>query len=1135
MIEEEEAMFMDEREALPKHTELLMENGEKIILEDVIGKGASSIVYHAWRLDCMGKKHKARVKECFPAYVSVVRRGNEVVPTSGSEDEFQKAKDSFRSAYNRSVNIRNTPGLTNLTADAYELYEKNGTFYTIVSYDEGQTYEKQADNTLKDVFEHVKAVAVAIKKYHENGYLHLDMKPENVLVIPETKEHVILFDFDSVVTFEEVKKISGLSYTKGFSAPEQVYGWTDRIGTESDIFSLGALTFFKLFGRVPVLEDYSLGGEIAISKMLFWDERYHPRLKKELSYLFQNSLTVSTITRWSNVDEMIRCLDKLITLSDLKRTYLKCEFNYSGGCFVGRRKELRELEEAMEQDGCRLVLVSGIGGIGKTELVRYYAGLNRDKYDTIAFLDFKDSLEETICSDELFVNNLERGEREETSEYYKRKLKVLRESKNALVIIDNFDISRNKRDDETMKELANCGCKFLFTTREEYKGSRYKQIDVGVMEQEEDLLELFKLHQKREYDSEEWEAVRELCKQVDYHTMAVELFAKHLGDSTDKPSDVLYRLKEKGGITNFDEVIVVQEKDGRRCEQSVLRHFLVMFDVLKLSETEKEVLKSLALLGAVRIRKDIFFKLCSEEGKSCSADVINPVNSLRRRGWIQEDASEKLSLHSIILDLGRSYLKPTSKDCPHIVNGMISYLKEELPNKTECKIREQLTKSFMEGIIGNDLSYVKLCLLYKKPEYLEKAREICLQLQSEDKEALDLLQKIYRLKMEWFGPLWLTSIENVNRLIENAKMAEQYALEYSEENSYLGKFYVELGSELQEFAFVCEVTPMCLREIHKRFYKHIKCFYDKGETYVVASDLPNVEKKILIKTIQKFYMWSEHWKYRSEMYANVKMVEHYQNYLDEMKGDTSETGSMKYITIGGVELSFDEVEERYKNFAQNEEKNGKVKRAVQIYQKAIEAGQMRSEEAKVEIAKLRIKQGKNLQAKRELISVLEYENDLSIDKVCAIYDMLIRVLRAERKREEAKYYAEVLAHYKEDELHIKEDKNIVRWCLIGLFHLYGLEKDLVKKQGLWEKCIRYYKRLGEKEEIWEQMLPFLVEYLSHEMGKDEQIEYGLLLFERMGEKVCVSAQNELYEWLLKNCVLDKTTSRLYIRLLIHFH
>ncbi len=1137
-------MFMDEREALPKNTELLMENGEKIILDDVVGKGASSIVYHAWRLDCMGEKHKARVKECFPAYVSVERQGNEVVPASGSEDEFLKAKDSFRSAYNRSVTIRNTPGLTNLTADAYELYEKNGILYTVVSYDEGQTYEKQADNTLKDVFEHMKAVVVAIKKYHENGYLHLDIKPENVLVIPETKEHVILFDFDSVVTFEEVKKKSGLSYTKGFSAPEQVYGWTDRIGTESDIFSLGAMTFFKLFGRVPVLEDYSLGGEIDFSKMLFWDERYPPGLKKELSYLFQNSLTVSTITRWSNVDEMIRCLDKLITLSDLTRVYLKCcEFNYSGEYFVGRRKELRELEEAMEQDGCRLVFVSGIGGIGKTELVRYYADLNRDKYDTIAFLDFKDSLEETICSDELFVHNLERGEQEETLMYYRRKLKVLRESKNALVIIDNYDISRNKRDDETMKELANCGCKFLFTTREDYKGSRYKQIDVGVMEQEEDLLELFKLHRKREYDSEEWEAVRELCKQVDYHTMAVEVFAKHLGASTEKPSDVLCRLKEKGGITNFDEVIVVQEKDGRWCEQSVLRHFLVMFDVLKLSETEKEVLKSLALLGAVRIRRDIFFKLCSEEGKSCSADVINPVNSLRRRGWIQEDASEKLSLHSIILDLGRSYLKPTSKDCPHIVNGMISYLKEELPNETECKIREQLTKSFMEGMIGNDLSYVKLCLLYKKPEYLERARELCLQLQNEDREALDLLQKLCRVEMmlacETYSREEQIIVERLRKGLRYIKEAEQYAWKYSAEPEYLGVFYVELGTELKEF-ISCPNIPTEGEEVagwKGRFYQRIKEYYEYGGDFIMASALPHDTKRLLLSVIQDFYspqdclleeyLWTD--------YVDPQKVAYYQRYLDGLERIGEDTKEAYYYTVAGVAIGGYRPTIGYVELAEMKEEKGDYVEAIELYQQAITEG-ARYEFCMKKIAELYSKIGDMRQAEKSLASLFDYEKKEWSPIVCCSCNRLIHLLCSENRRDEAKRYAEA---WVKAMLQEQQSKEVIRWLLVGCFHLYGLETDPEKKEKFWTECIGYYDMLGADEAIGEQMLPFIMEYTSRMEGDIVKLKYGLVIFGRMETGLYYDVENFSTEnkttfinFLLEAVRINKDTWVLVVRVLI---
>ena len=223
-------MFMNERAGLPQGTELIMEDGKKLVLKEIVGKGASCIVYNAERIDHSGKAHNARVKECFPAYSAITRQGNCLIADPSVEEKFREAKARFREAYNKNVDFRNRSGLTNFTSDPYECYEQNGTVYSVFSFDEGDNYRVHEDGNLQEVFVHAKAIADVIKRYHEAGCLHLDIKPENVLITKPDKR-VILFDFDSLVELEVLEKLRNgngennatpvLSYSEGFSAPEQ--------------------------------------------------------------------------------------------------------------------------------------------------------------------------------------------------------------------------------------------------------------------------------------------------------------------------------------------------------------------------------------------------------------------------------------------------------------------------------------------------------------------------------------------------------------------------------------------------------------------------------------------------------------------------------------------------------------------------------------------------------------------------------------------------------------------------------------------------------------------------------------------------------------------------------------------------
>lgn len=72
----------------------------------------------------------------------------------------------------------------------------------------------------------------------------------------------------------------------------------------------------------------------------------------------------------------------------------------------------------------QLVFLSGIGGIGKTELAKKYADKYREKYNTITFAIYEKDIK-TLVNNEIMINNLEQDEKETDEEYFKRKLKIL--------------------------------------------------------------------------------------------------------------------------------------------------------------------------------------------------------------------------------------------------------------------------------------------------------------------------------------------------------------------------------------------------------------------------------------------------------------------------------------------------------------------------------------------------------------------------------------------------------------------------------------------------------------------------------------------------------------------------------------
>ena len=290
----------DKRTVLNSKEKMMVSDNKTITILNEAGRGANCIVYNALCNDNIGVEHCIRLKECYPYYLDIIRKNDGSLSVSEKDyNSFKDAKESFIKAYKKNIEVKQTMGLINSTINSEEIIIKNNTIYILMTVNEGIDYGKYKDKSLKEVFIYAESLAKIIQKYHENGLLHLDIKPENIFVLPETKEHILLFDFDSVVSKSELKRAGNneLIYTNGFSAPEQIRGEIEKIDYHTDIYSIGALIFYKVFGRVAELKDIGISGKCDFENIVFKSEKYQPKLFRELKAFFKNTLSISVELR----------------------------------------------------------------------------------------------------------------------------------------------------------------------------------------------------------------------------------------------------------------------------------------------------------------------------------------------------------------------------------------------------------------------------------------------------------------------------------------------------------------------------------------------------------------------------------------------------------------------------------------------------------------------------------------------------------------------------------------------------------------------------------------------------------------------------------------------------------------------
>jgi eukaryotic-like serine/threonine-protein kinase len=100
-------------------------------------------------------------------------------------------------------------------------------------------------------------ICLALEAAHEEGVVHRDLKPQNVVV--ENSGRVVVMDFGIARSMEDVGITStgALVGTPAYMSPEQAKG--EKIDTRSDLFSLGIVFYELLTGEAPYVAETAMG------------------------------------------------------------------------------------------------------------------------------------------------------------------------------------------------------------------------------------------------------------------------------------------------------------------------------------------------------------------------------------------------------------------------------------------------------------------------------------------------------------------------------------------------------------------------------------------------------------------------------------------------------------------------------------------------------------------------------------------------------------------------------------------------------------------------------------------------------------------------------------------------------------
>lgn len=599
--------------------EKLCADGREYTAIELLGKGANSAAFLA---ECRhgGLTSKCILKECI------------------SSD-----KERFIASGRMQNEIRQLSALGNQTPPVSHIFEVGETAYIDVACFGGATLDKLT-LTLPQYIDVCLTVAKTVGYYHKAGCLCLDLKPDNIFVLQNAPDDTVtqlveFIDFDSVRRLSEPDGNTPLAYTADWCAPEQHSQFAaGKITEAADIYAIGELVFYLLFGRHSTDREHRGFSKYPFSECKREFRRYtdRPDIRSLFSRLFRGTIRSSASNRFTSTDEVVKLLEALA--SELRRKdYVIPKLPAVSPNFVGRDKELEALTDSLKKS--RTMFVTGIGGIGKSTLLKNYIDRSRESYDVIVYLEFDGDFVRTFTEDrQLQLSTISRLDSENAEDYFERKLTHFERicgDKNVLFVLDNF----SGRITKELSRIFDLGYDTVIVTRNQPPKNSFAFIEIGAISDRTELFRLIALDLERPLTKDERTAFAEIIDLVQGHTLVLELIARQIASGRLGIQTALGHIRQRG-FSRFSAEKIGNYKDGEEVYDTLRNIVTALFDASGMTPAELAAMKTLALLDVRGLDAELVERILKLD--------VEAVQKLGQQGWLISDS--RVKVHPVIAE-----------------------------------------------------------------------------------------------------------------------------------------------------------------------------------------------------------------------------------------------------------------------------------------------------------------------------------------------------------------------------------------------------------------------------------------------------------------------------------------------------
>ena len=223
------------------------------------------------------------------------------------KDEFASNKSfvsKFRAEAQAAAGLMH-PNIVNV----YDVGDENGLYYFVMELVEGITLkryiEKKIRLSVKEAVSIAIQVSMGIESAHNNGIIHRDIKPQNIIISKEGKVKVA--DFGIARAASSDTQTSHAMGSVHYTSPEQARGgYSDA---KSDIYSIGITLFEMVTGRVPFDGETTVAIAIKhIQEEMPSPRIYVPEIPISVEQIIFKCTQKNPDRRYANVSELMQDL-----------------------------------------------------------------------------------------------------------------------------------------------------------------------------------------------------------------------------------------------------------------------------------------------------------------------------------------------------------------------------------------------------------------------------------------------------------------------------------------------------------------------------------------------------------------------------------------------------------------------------------------------------------------------------------------------------------------------------------------------------------------------------------------------------------------------------------------------------------